>query len=44
MKFTQVLDVLFGMIAAGTGILVPALASVISEAARAWIAMKGRTV
>ncbi|MBY0576193.1 MAG: MFS transporter [Gallionellaceae bacterium] len=32
-KSTQVIDVLFGMIAAGTGILVPVLASVISEAA-----------
>lgn len=32
-KSTQVLDILFGMIAAGTGILVPVLASVISEAA-----------
>jgi DHA1 family multidrug resistance protein-like MFS transporter len=32
-KATQVLDVLFGMIAIGTGILVPVLATVISEAA-----------
>ena len=32
-KATQVLDVLFGMIAVGTGILVPVLATVISEAA-----------
>ena len=32
-KATLVLDVLFGMIAAGTGILVPVLATVISEAA-----------
>lgn len=34
-KSTQFIDVLFGMIAAGTGILVPVLASVISEAAGA---------
>lgn len=32
-KSTQIIDVLFGMIAAGTGILIPVLASVISEAA-----------
>ena len=32
-KSTQVIDVLFGMIAAGTGILVPLLSSVISESA-----------
>ena len=32
-KSTQAIDVLFGMIAAGTGILVPVLASIISEAA-----------
>jgi MFS family permease len=32
-KSTQIIDVLFGMIAAGTGILIPVLSSVISEAA-----------
>jgi hypothetical protein len=32
-KSTQIIDVLIGMIAAGTGILVPVLASVISAAA-----------